>query len=172
MNSWFSSRFFYLSIFLACLCLVVFALYLEHIKGLAACPLCVFQRIAFIAIGIIALFATLHGPGKLFATLYSSLISLAAITGAAIAGRQIWLQHLPPDQVPECGPGLEYMLDAFPFSQALSMILTGSGECAEIQWRLLGLSIPEWSLVWFLIFLVAGLVSIFYIHRKAVIGDS
>jgi len=73
-----------------------------------------------------------------------------AIVGAGIAARHVWLQHLPPDQVPECGPGLNYMLQSFPFSKALSMVLKGSGECAKVGWRFLGLSIPQWTLLFFI----------------------
>ena len=76
-------------------------------------------------------------------------------------GRQTWLQHLPPDQVPECGPGLDYMLEVFPFQEAISMILKGSGECAEVQWTFLSLSIAEWSLVCFSAIIIATIVAIF-----------
>ena len=72
-----------------------------------------------------------------------------AVTGALIASRQVWLQHLPPELVPECGPGLDYMLNVFPFTDAIKMALTGSGECAEVKWRFIGLSIAEWSLIMF-----------------------
>jgi len=77
--------------------------------------------------------------------------------GLAIAGRQVWLQSLPPDLVPECGPGLEYMFQAFPLTEALSMVLRGSGECAEVQWVFLGLTIPGWNLVVFSGFILLGL---------------
>jgi len=70
----------------------------------------------------------------------------------AIAARHVWLQSLPKDRIPECGPGLEYMLKKLPFTQALEKILTGSGECAEVGWTFLGLSIAGWSLVWFVLF--------------------
>jgi disulfide bond formation protein DsbB len=166
MNNIINTRLFYFSIFLICAALLGFGLYLEHGKGLEPCPLCVFQRIAFISIAIIALIATLHGPRKLAAGFYSGLISLAALTGGAIAARQVWLQHLPPDQVPECGPGLDYMLEAFPLGEAMKMILSGSGECAEVDWRFLGFSIAEWSLLWFLIFFITGLVSIFFLKKE------
>ncbi|MEE9552600.1 MAG: disulfide bond formation protein B [Gammaproteobacteria bacterium] len=160
-----SIRLFYILIFLTCVSLLGFGLYLEHVKGLEPCPLCVFQRVAYIAIAIISLIATIHGPGKIFTWIYSSLIDIAALCGAGVAGRQIWLQHLPADQVPECGPGLEYMLEAFPLGEALNMILSGSGECAEVQWRFIGLSIAEWSLFCFVIFIILSLTSILYAKR-------
>jgi len=161
MNSFINTRLFYISIFLICGALLGFGLYLEHGKGLEPCPLCVFQRIAFISIAMIALIAALHGPDRMAVWFYNGLISLAALIGGGIATRQVWLQHLPADQVPECGPGLDYMLETFPLGQALQMILSGSGECAEVGWSFLGFSIAEWSLLWFLIFLITGLVSIF-----------
>jgi len=161
MNSFINTRLFYISIFLICGALLGFGLYLEHGKGLEPCPLCVFQRIAFISIAMIALIAALHGPDRMAVWFYNGLISLAALIGGGIATRQVWLQHLPAGQVPECGPGLDYMLETFPLGQALQMILSGSGECAEVGWSFLGFSIAEWSLLWFLIFLITGLVSIF-----------
>lgn len=156
-----STRLFYVLVFLACIGLLGFGLYLEHGKGLEPCPLCVFQRIAYILVAFIAFVAALHDPGKLSGRIYCSLITLTALAGAGIAGRQVWLQHLPADQVPECGPGLEYLLEAFPLGQALQMILSGSGECAEIQWQFLGLSIAEWSLACFLILIVSSLIHVF-----------
>ncbi|MFB3100110.1 MAG: disulfide bond formation protein B, partial [Gammaproteobacteria bacterium] len=96
--------------------------------------------------------------------IYTSLILIASLCGAGIAGRQIWLQHLPEDKIPECGPGLEYMLDTFPFTDALRMILSGSGECAEVQWTFLSFSIAEWSIVCFTGLTIACLISL--IRRK------
>jgi len=144
-----SPRIIFSIIFAICASLLGFGLYLEHAVGLEPCPLCIFQRVAYIAIGLFALIAAIHNPQKLFARIYTGLILITSLCGAGIAGRQIWLQHLPEDKIPECGPGLEYMLDAFPFTEALRMILSGSGECAEVQWTFLSLSIAEWSIVCF-----------------------
>ena len=160
LRTFINSRWFYLSVFLVCFSLLGFGLYLEHGAGLEPCPLCVFQRIAFISIAVISLVACIHGPGKIAVRIYSGLIMLTALIGAGIASRQVWLQHLPPEKVPECGPGLDYMLDTFPLGQALKMILSGSGECAEVDWTFLGLSIAEWSLAWFVIFMVISVISI------------
>ena len=107
------------------------------------------KKLRWIVIGLFALIAAIHNPQKLLARIYTSLILITSLCGAGIAGRQIWLQHLPEDKIPECGPGLEYMLDAFPFTEALRMILSGSGECAEVQWTFLSFSIAEWSIVCF-----------------------
>ncbi len=153
----FSSRLFFSSIFIVCTSLLGFGLYLEHAVGLEPCPLCVFQRVAFIVIALFALIGAIHNPQKLFEKIYTGLILITSLFGFGIASRQIWLQHLPEDKVPECGPGLEYMLDAFPFTDALRMILSGSGECAEVQWTFLGFSIPEWSIVCFTCLTIACL---------------
>jgi disulfide bond formation protein DsbB len=153
----FSTRLFFSSIFIVCAGLLGFGLYLQHVVGLEPCPLCVFQRVAFIVIALLALIGAIHNPQKLFERIYTGLMLIASLCGAGIAGRQIWLQHLPEDKVPECGPGLEYMLDAFPFTDALKMILSGSGECAEVQWTFLSFSIAEWSIVCFTCLTIACL---------------
>ena len=145
-----------------CLGLLAFALYLEHFKGLDACPLCIFQRIAYILIALVAFIAFIHNPKNLTLVIYKSLTIIIALSGALIAGRQVWLQHLPPELVPECGPGLDYMLNVFPFADAIKMVLTGSGECAEVKWRFVSLSIPEWSLFFFIGISIVTMLSIFY----------
>ena len=134
----------------ACAGMMAFALYAEHGLGLEPCPLCVLQRMAVMGTGVAFLFAAVHNPGDAGARLYGLLIALVAGVGAGIAGRHMWLQGLPPDEVPACGPGLDYMIDNFPLSEALSMVFKGSGECAEVVWRFLGLSMPSWVLVWML----------------------
>lgn len=139
----------YLAGFLMCAGLLAFALYLQYVEQQDPCPLCILQRAAFIAMMVLFLIAALHGPRRRGAFVYSALLFVIAGVGAAIAGRQVWLQHLPPDKVPACGPGLEYMLEQFPLAQALQKIFAGSGECAEAGWRFLGLTIAGWSLVWF-----------------------
>jgi disulfide bond formation protein DsbB len=101
--------------------------------------------------------AALHGPGPRGRRAWGTLGFVAALGGAGIAARHVWLQHLPPDKVPDCGPGLDYMLDAFPISKALKMVFTGSGECAKVDWQFLGLSMPEWTLAWFAIFALGSL---------------
>jgi len=156
-----SPRIFFSIIFVVCTSLLGFGLYLEHVFGLEPCPLCVFQRIAYIVVGLFALIAAIHNPEKLFERIYAVLILVASLCGAGIAGRQVWLQHLPEDKIPECGPGLEYMLDVFPFTEALRMILSGSGECAEVQWTFLNFSIAEWSILCFVGLTVTSLIILF-----------
>ena len=144
--------------FLTCLGLLAFALYLQYVEQQDPCPLCILQRVAFISMMGVFLIAALHGPRRRGSIVYSGVLFIIAAFGAAIAGRQVWLQHLPASQVPACGPGLQYMLEQFPLTQALQKILAGSGECAEAGWRFLGLTIAGWSLAWFVILGVFALV--------------
>lgn len=132
--------------FLACAGLIAYALYAEHVLGLAPCPLCIFQRVAVIAIGIVFLIAALHHPGRVGARVYTALIGIAGLTGIAIAARHIWIQAQPPGSVAACGADLDYMLDILPLTEVISKVLTGSGECGDIDWSLLGLSMPWWVL--------------------------
>ena len=138
--------------FVVCAGLIGFAFYLQYYEYQEPCPLCILQRIAFMVLMALFLVAALHGPRRVGTMVYGGLLFLAAGVGAAVATRHVWLQHLPKNQVPECGPGLEYMLKKFPLSQAFERILTGSGECAETGWTFLGLTIAGWSLVWFVLF--------------------
>ena len=142
--------------FLICVGLLGYALYAEHVLGMIPCPLCVFQRIAFVVMGIFFLLGALHAPrggGRWF---YTGGVLLGALGGVAVAGRHLWLQALPADQVPSCGPGLNYMLDAFPFAKVLKLVFTGSGECAKIE-PVLGLPMPFWTLLWFVLLAVWAL---------------
>lgn len=150
------ARSYFALIFLACASAMGFAFYLEYRRGLEPCPLCLAQRLFFIAVGLIALLAWVHGPRRIGQRIYSVLIGLFAAGGAAVAARHVWLQHLPPDQAPSCGPGLSYMLAHFPFMTTVQRVLGGSGECAQINWVFLGLSIPEWSLIAFLVLLAVS----------------
>jgi len=151
MLSSLTPRLGYLAGLLVCLALLAFALYLQYFEGQEPCPLCILQRIAFIAMMGLFLAGAVHGPGAVGAIVYGALLFIVAGIGAAIATRHVWLQSLPRNQIPECGPGLEYLLRKFPLSQALGKVLAGSGECAEVGWTFLGLSIAGWSLVWFVL---------------------
>ena len=141
----------YLAGFLICGGLILYALYLQYYEYQDPCPLCLLQRVVYIVLMVVFLLGALHGPRCTGAVVYSTLLVLVSLIGAGIAGRHVWLQHLPKDKVPECGPGLGYILDRFPLVNALEKIFRGSGECAEAGWRLMGLSIAEWSLVWFVL---------------------
>lgn len=133
--------------FLCCAGMMGFALYAQYVLMLDPCPLCVFQRIATILLGIVFLIAALHNPGKLGSRIYAVLITLAAGDGVAVASWHVRLQNLPADEVPSCGPGFEYIMENFAFFDALGLIFEGSGECAEVAWRLLGLSMPTWVII-------------------------
>lgn len=143
---------------LLCAALLGYALYAQHVMFLDPCPLCIFQRVAFMALGAVFLLGALHGPKSAGGRrAYGVLAALAAAGGISIAGRHVWLQSLPADEVPACGPGLEYMLEAFPLREVLNKVFSGSGECAEVDWTFLGLSMPAWTLVWFVALGVAAL---------------
>ncbi len=135
--------------FLACAALLAFGLYLEHAEGLEPCPLCVVQRIEFIGVGLACLAAAIHGPQRRGRRVYAGLTLLFAAAGLATAGRQVWRQGLPADQLPACLPSLEYMMEALPFQDIVRLMLHATADCAEVTWTLLGLSIPEWSLLAF-----------------------
>ena len=135
--------------FAACAGLMAFALYAQYQLFLDPCPLCVFQRMAIIGIGVLCLIAALHNPDVWGGRAYALLIGLVASAGAAVASRHVWLQNLPIDELPTCGPGFNYIIESFPLAEALSMIFQGSGECAEIHWQFLGLTMPAWLLIWF-----------------------
>jgi disulfide bond formation protein DsbB len=145
----------YLLLAFVCHEFIVTALYFQYVVGLEPCPLCTIQRIIIIFLGGIFAVAALHGPGKLFARIYNGLALTLGICGIGVAWRHVWLQHLPKDQVPDCGPGLDYIMDTLPFLDALANILKGSGECAEVAWSFLGISMAEWMLPIFIGFVSA-----------------
>ncbi|TCB76633.1 disulfide bond formation protein B [Acinetobacter sp. ANC 4173] len=137
---------------------MAFALYLEHFQGLSPCPLCVFQRVGLMGLGFIALIALIHNPKSTVGKrIYALLGSLSILWSAGVAARHVWLQNLPPNQVPSCGPGLNYLIDALPLKNVLAQVLTGSGECAVIDWTFLGQSLPVWSLLFFVVLTVVSL---------------
>jgi disulfide bond formation protein DsbB len=137
--------------FAACAGAMAFALYLEHGLGLEPCPLCVLQRVAMIAAGVVFLIAALHGPRAWGRHVYALLTALCAAAGAAIAGRHVWLQSLPADQVPTCGPPLDHLLKIMPWREALTFVLTGEGSCAAVVGAWLGISLPGWTLIGFVL---------------------
>jgi disulfide bond formation protein DsbB len=122
------------------------AVFMEHVIGLAPCPLCLMQRIWVMIVGAIALAGLTHNPRIL---IYPLLSVLAALTGAAFSIRQLYLQSLPADQVPACGAPLDYLLDG-PLADLLREMTMGSGDCAEVSWSLFGISLPGWALLGFL----------------------
>ncbi|HEX7340142.1 MAG TPA: disulfide bond formation protein B [Rhodanobacteraceae bacterium] len=141
----------YIAGFVICAALIGYALFSEIHLGLTPCPLCVFQRIAFIVMGVFFLIGGLHAPSSRWRWLYTGLIIAGAIWGIAVAGRQLWLQSLPPDLVPSCGPGLGYLFDTFSWLKALKIVFAGSGECAAVHWRFLGLTMAGWTTIWYVL---------------------
>ena len=145
----------YLIGFLFCCVLMTYALYAQYVLNLEPCPLCIFQRLAVIAMGIIFLYCSIIEPkSKIHKLLASIFFSITASTGIAVASRHVWLQSLPSDQVPGCGPGLDFMLSTFPLTEVLEMVFSGSGECANVDWSFLSLSMPAWVIISFSLMLV------------------
>lgn len=151
-------------LFALCVGLMGFAFFLEHVKDLEPCPLCMSQRIVFVVAGLVGLIAAIHNPATVGTKVYGFLLALVAAVGAALASRQLWLQSLPADEIPACGPGLSYIvenMEYFPMQEVLTMMLSGTGDCADVQWVFLGLSIPGWTLLVFTSMIVFGLIQLF-----------
>ena len=145
--------------FLAVVGLLAFGLWLQHALHLEPCPMCILQRYAFAAVGVIALVAGIHNAGTVGTRIYAGLLIVAALAGGGVAARQTWLQHNPP-KLADCGPGLEFMVESFPLSEALPMIFRGSGDCSKVDWTFLGLSIAEWALACFIGLVIVGVVTL------------
>jgi protein dithiol:quinone oxidoreductase len=130
------------------------AQFMEHVLGLAPCPLCLMQRIWVMIGGLGALTALVDRPARLG---YPIFAIAAALAGAGFAVRQLYLQSLPPDAVPACGPDLGYMFEAFPFSAVLKAMTFGTGDCAQVL-KVLGVNIAVWSLLGFLALIAIGII--------------
>ena len=143
-----SGRTGYLAAFALCAGLMGYAFYLQYVDGLEPCPLCMFQRVALTAMGIVFLTAGIHGPGKQGARVYATILFVLGAAGVALSWRHLWIQSLPADQVPACGMGIGYMFETLPFLEVIDKTLKGSGECAKVD-LVAGLSIPAWTLVLF-----------------------
>lgn len=165
MKDWrnISNRWFYSVGVLIVLGLIGGALYLQYGLREDPCPLCMIQRVIFIAIGVLFFIAAVHNAGRAGRWIYSTLIALTALGGVGVASRHIWLQHLPKDQVPACGPGLEFMLQNFPMAEVWQELMHGSGECATKGWTFLGLGLPELAMTWYVIL---GFLAIFIAVKR------
>jgi len=153
----FSNRIIYLAVFLACTGLLAAAYYFEYALYMDPCPLCIMQRIAVFMVGIAGLLGFLLGHNQVARIATAVIMSLGALLGIGVAARHVWIQSLPADQVPTCGPSLEYMVDTLPWAEVLTVMLRGNGNCADAHWSLFGLSMPQWVLVWFVGFTVVGI---------------
>ena len=150
--------------FLFSIFLIVYALYAQYVLGLEPCPLCILQRVAVIALGLSFLLLALRPPQrKQLKFMASLLLMMISSAGVGIAARHVWIQNLPPDKVPGCGPGLDFMMANFPLSEVLEMVFSGSGECAEISWSFAYLSMPAWALIWLI---VLGSFGVWSIHQR------
>lgn len=142
--------------FVACAALIAYALYAQYVLGFDACPLCIFQRVGIIALGVVFLIAALHNPKGWGSYVYAVLIAIAALTTAGIAARHVYIQHLPPGAVPSCGAPLGVLIQFTPYLELIRKVLMGSGECQEVNWRFLGLAMPAWVLISALVLGVFG----------------
>ena len=138
----------YLLALAVCAALMAYAFYLQYVLDLKPCPLCMFQRVALTAMGVIFLIAAIHRPARGGAWGYAAIQLLVGGTGIGLALRHLWIQSLPADQVPACGMGIGYMLETLPFFDVIQRTLKGSGECAKVD-LILGMSIPAWTLALF-----------------------
>ena len=155
----------FLLVAIACTLMMLIALfYFQMALELEPCPLCITQRIFVILVGLISLAAFFHHPRAVWRRVYAGLVILMAMIGGGVSTRHVWLQNLPEDQVPACGPGLSYMFETFPLGEALRLLFQGDGNCAELDWSLLGLGIPAWTLVGFIGLAAVGL---FQLIRKS-----
>lgn len=162
-----SHRLLFAAIALLCFGFIANAIfYFQDELGLEPCPMCILSRYTFILIGTVALVTAIHGPTGIALKLYTGLIALLGIAGIGISARHSWLQHFPP-QVESCGTDLEFLLNTFSLTQALPRIFAGTGSCSKVDWKLIGLSIPEWAGVWFAIFTVAAIWIGFVKYRRA-----
>jgi disulfide bond formation protein DsbB len=162
-----SPRVINLALFLIAAILVLTAMfYFQGHLGLEPCPLCIMQRVGVILVGVVAFIAFLHNPKALGHKIYAGFALVFSLGGAGISIRHLWLQNLPSDQVPSCGPGLNYVLqnlDLYNTKDIISMLFSGTGDCSQVLWTFLGLSIPGWTL---LIFIGMALVNLWQLLRK------
>ena len=156
----------YLLGFFTCVGLLAAAYYFEYVMFLDPCPLCIVQRLVTLGIGVGCLMAFLlrsYSTGQLISL---GFIALVSAFGIWVADHHVWIQNLPADEVPACGPDLAYMVDTLPLAELISTVLRGSGSCADISWSFLGLSMPEWMRIWFAGFTGVAVACFFFLARK------
>jgi disulfide bond formation protein DsbB len=156
-----SPRAVFAAIFIACAALIATAIfYFQEHLGLDPCPMCILSRYTFIAIGLVALAAAIHGPRGAALKAYAALLCVLATAGIGVSVRHSYLQRFPP-ATESCGADLDFLLGNLPLSQALPKIFAGTGSCSAVDWKFLGLSMPEWALAWFALFAAAALWAAF-----------
>jgi len=151
--------------FAVCAAMLAYAYHVQYQLRIEPCPLCIFQRIGIAVLGLILLLAGLHLPRRSGAHVYSVLLAVASLTTASVAARHLWIQHLPAGAVAACGASLQFLLKIFPLTEVITKVLTGSGECHEINWSMLGLSMPAWVLMAALGFGALGVYANSYARR-------
>ncbi|MEM1082078.1 MAG: disulfide bond formation protein B [Pseudomonadota bacterium] len=152
-------------IFFICAALLAFAYYAQYVMYLDPCPMCILQRFAFMIMAAGALLGMIHGSRGPSRWLYVLVVWLGGIWGLITAGRHVWIQNLPPDQVPDCGAGFAYNVELFGWGEAIRSAFAGSGDCALVSWRFLGLTMPGWTLVWYVILMLISLLALRKIGR-------
>jgi protein dithiol:quinone oxidoreductase len=167
LNVFPTRRLAYLTGFLICAALMSYAFYLQYVKELEPCPMCWFQRVALLAMAIVFLIAAITNPGKTGAKIYAALTVITGGTGVALAARHLYIQSLPADQLPSCGMGITYMLESLPFLDVFARAIKGSTECNKID-LVLGLPIPAWTLLFFLLAIAASFLLINHRDRKSI----
>jgi disulfide bond formation protein DsbB len=145
---------------LACFLMFGYALYAQYHDDLKPCPLCIFQRVAVIGLGLALLVAAAlpqrwHIPGNASAV----LVAVVGLAGMTVSARHLYIQAQPPGTVPSCGASLDYMWEIFSVAEVLGKVLKGSGECGRVDWTLLGLSMPGWVLIGLLLLTTAGVLA-------------
>jgi len=150
--------------FLACFSMLAVGAYFQFVESMEPCPLCISQRIAILITGIILLIASIHNPSSSKGIRsYAFSGAITALIGSGISARHVWLQNLPPEEVPECSPGLGYIFENFPLTETFKLMLNGTGECADVLWTLFGISIPGWT---FVAFIALAILSLFQLKTK------
>lgn len=152
-----SSRKMFLMIAVACTLLMSYALFAQYVLHYEPCMLCMVQRVFVCAVGLMALLAAVHGPGRVGVRIYGLLTALLAVGGGYIAGRHVYLQSLPPEQLDGCAPSFEYALSNFDSLKFLKTIFIRDQDCGVIDWTFLGFAMPAWVLLCFVILFVAAL---------------
>ncbi|MCL6271173.1 disulfide bond formation protein B [Sansalvadorimonas sp. 2012CJ34-2] len=138
---------------------------LQHVVGLEPCPLCISQRIVVISITLVVLIAAIHNPQTKGKRNYGRIVFVLGLFGIGLAVRQLYLQSLPVDQAPACMPGLDYLVEVLPLTELITVMFSGTGDCAEVQWSFLGLTIPGWTLVCFICYSIFGLLEMVRKHH-------
>lgn len=147
--------------------LLIAIFYFQKHLGLEPCPMCIFQRVAMLATGAVLLIAAIHGPKAGGRWGYAGLATLTSTIGAFIAARHVWLQGLPENERPACGPTLDYLMDMLPLREVVTTILQGDGNCAKIDWTLFGQSIPFWTMIAFVGFIAWALLMPLIAHKTS-----